>query len=120
MSTVPNQPGERTSRGASHLLVSEVPTEALIACGASLFWGGSIPRILTPAAGDAKLSDGVNASITNTQNISPKITQNNFPNHMSLSAAPNFGQRDNRCALLGGHVRSGSSRIDRGCYPPPY
>jgi len=81
MSTVPNQPGERTSRGASHLLVSEVPTEALIACGASLFWGGSIPRILTPAAGDAKLSDGVNASITNTQNISQKIAQNNFPNH---------------------------------------
>jgi len=62
-------------------LVSEVPTEALIACGASLFWGGSIPRILAPAAGDAKLSDGVNASITNTQNISPKIAQNNFPNH---------------------------------------
>jgi hypothetical protein len=63
--------------------VSEVPTEALIAFGASLFWGGSIPRILTPAAGDAKLSDGVNASIMNTQNISPKIAQNNFPNHIS-------------------------------------
>ena len=29
----------------------------------------------------AHLSDGVNASITNTQNISPKIAQNNFPNH---------------------------------------
>ncbi len=36
--------------------MSEVPTEALIACGASLFRGGSFPRILTPAAGDAKLS----------------------------------------------------------------
>ena len=55
--------------------MSEVPTEALIACGASLFWGGGIPRLLTPAVGDAKLSDGVNASITNTQNISPNHTQ---------------------------------------------
>ena len=41
MSTVQNQPGERTSRGTSHLLVSELPTEALIASGASLFRGGS-------------------------------------------------------------------------------